>query len=68
MNWTLSLAIIAVVLINIGILTLIKKVERKNSTYETMFCRDVRAQLGMFVCKSDVEYMRKRVNRRKSKF
>lgn len=36
--------------------------------YDTMFCRDVRATLGMFAYASDVEDTRKKLNRRNSKF
>lgn len=36
--------------------------------YETMFCRDVRAQEGMFAYASDLEETRSRLNRKNSKF
>ena len=36
--------------------------------YNTMFCRDVRAQEGMFAYVSDLEETRKHLNRKNSKF
>ena len=36
--------------------------------YDTLFCRDVRANAGMFVYSSDLEEKRKYVNSKKSKF
>lgn len=36
--------------------------------YETMFCRDVRAQESMFAYASDLEETRSRLNRKNSKF
>lgn len=36
--------------------------------YDTMFCRNVRASLGMFAYKSDVEETRKWLNSSQSKF
>ena len=44
------------------------KAEDHNSTYETAFCRDVRAELGMFAYPSDVEKKRQKLNNKKSKF
>ena len=36
--------------------------------YETMFCRDVRAQEGMFAYKSELEETRQRLSKKNSKF
>ena len=44
------------------------KIEEQNSTYETVFCRDVRANLGMIVSSSEVEAKREKLNNKKSKF
>ena len=43
-------------------------VDARYCKYDTMFCRDVRASLGMFAYKSDVEATRKWLNFSQSKF
>jgi len=60
--------VIIVLLIHIGLLAFVKWAEKHIGVYDTIFCRDVRANLGMFVYKSDVERMRKELNNPKSKF
>lgn len=55
-------------LVNIGLLRFIKWTENNIGVYDTMFCRDVRAQLGMITYASDLEETRKRLNHPKSKF
>ncbi len=62
------LAVIIFVLVSLFLLQLAKKVEKKNCTYETVFCRDVRAELGMFAYPSQVEEKREQLNRKESKF
>lgn len=54
--------------ISIFLIQLAKKVEKQNSTYETAFCSDVRANLGMFAYPSQVESKREKLNGKKSKF
>ncbi len=54
--------------ISMFLIWLAKKVEKKNCGYETVFCRDVRAQLGMFDYPSQVEEKRVQLNRKESKF
>ena len=53
---------------SIFLIQLAKKVEKQNSTYETAFCRDVRANLGMFAYPSELEAKRENLNRKNSKF
>ena len=36
--------------------------------YDTLFCRDVRASMGMIAYASELEEKRKHINSRKSKF
>jgi len=64
--------IILAVLVFTGIsmfsIGLAKKVEKKNCTYETAFCHDVRAELGMFAYISKLEAKREKLNNKKSKF
>lgn len=64
----LILFMIYFLLVNIGLLCLIDWTEKHIGVYDTMFCRDVRASLGMFAYKSDVEEFRKKLNRPNSKF
>lgn len=56
------------VLSNAWLLYFIDYVDEHCCTYDTMFCRDVRATLGMFAYKSDVEKTRKWLNSSQSKF
>lgn len=62
------LAVIVFAGISLFLIQLAKKVEKQNSTYETCFCRDVRANLGMFAYPSQVESKREKLNRKDSKF
>lgn len=55
-------------LVNIGLLYYCKWTDNNVGVYDTMFCRDVRAQLGMFTYVSDLEETRERLNRPNSKF
>ena len=64
----LILCIIIYALISLGLIQLAKSVERKMHFYDTTFCRDVRANLGMFAYASGVEATRQRLNSKKSKF
>ena len=64
----LILCVIIFALISLGLIHLAKSTERKMHSYDTSFCRDVRANLGMFACASDVEATRQRLNSKKSKF
>lgn len=62
------LLVIIFVLVNIHLIWLYKVVEKRMCTYDTMFCRDVRAQLGMFAYKSKVEETRDGLSRADSNF
>lgn len=62
------LAVIIFALVSLFLLQLAKKVEKDNCTYETAFCRDVRAELGMFAYPSEVDAKREKLNRKNSKF
>ena len=64
----LILCVIIYALISLGLIQLAKSVERKMHSYDTTFCRDVRANLGMFAYSSNVEATRQRLNSKKSKF
>ena len=64
----LILFLIYWVLVNIGLLYYIRYVDTNYGTYETLFCRDVRASLGMFAYRSDLEETREYLNSSKSKF
>ena len=55
-------------LINWGLIDFIYYVDALYFRYDTMFCRDVRASLGMFAYKGDVEETRKWLNFSQSKF
>lgn len=54
--------------VSVFLVWLAKKAEKKNYTYETAFCRDVRAELGMFVYRSAIEEARERLIRKDTKF
>lgn len=64
----LILCVIIVLMIHIGLIAFAKWAEKHFCAYDPIFCQDVRANLGMFVYKSDVERMRKKLNNPKSKF
>lgn len=64
----LLLYAIVFAIINVGLICFAKHLEKTYCTYETMFCRDVRANLGMLAHASDVEVTRQRLNSKKSKF
>lgn len=56
------------ILINLGLIQFLKYVDARFCRYDTQFCRDVRASLGMFAYKSNVEDTRKMLNSSRSKF
>ena len=62
----LILGIVIYVAFNIWILHQLKTF--RPYEYDTTFCRDVRANLGMFAYASDVEATRQRLNSKKSRF
>ena len=64
----LILCIIIYALISLGFMLFAKSVVRRVHSYDTTFCRDVRANLGMIAYKSTVEESRARINSKKSKF
>lgn len=64
----LLLYAIVFAIINVGLICFAKHLERTYCTYETMFCRDVRAQMGLFSYRSKVEEKREQLNRPNSKF
>lgn len=56
------------ILVNLGLIQFLHYVDARYCRYDTMFCRNVRASLGMFAYKSDVEETRKWLNSSQSKF
>ena len=56
------------ILVNFGLIQFLHYVDARYCRYDTMCCRNVRASLGMFAYKSDVEETRKWLNSSKSKF
>ncbi len=62
------LLVIVFVAINVFFLRLINKHIENQNYYDTINCRDVRAELGMFAYPLAVEAKRKRLNNKKSKF
>ena len=56
------------ILVNLGLLQFIRYVDVRFCRYDTRFCRDVRASLGMFAYKSEVEATRKWLNSSHSRF
>ena len=62
----LLLGVVVFVVSHIWIL--IKLSEFRPYEYETMFCRDVRAQEGMFVYQSELEETRQKLSKKNSKF
>ncbi len=61
-------AIVVYTIISIGLIQYSKYIERNMFKYDTTFCRDVRANLGMITYASDIEKTRTRLNSNKSKF
>lgn len=61
-------AVLVFVSVNVFFLWMIRKTENQYSPYETAFCRDVRAGLGMFAYPSKVEVKRENLNRKNAKF
>ena len=64
----LILFLVVWILINIGLIYIAKEAEKEMCSYETAFCRDVRASLGMFAYPSKLEETRQKLNRANSKF
>lgn len=64
----LILFLVVWILINIGLIYIAKEAEKEMCSYETAFCRDVRASLGMFAYLSKLEETRQKLNRANSKF
>lgn len=62
------LVAIVYIIISLVFICLCKKFEKNCKTYDTNFCRDVRANLGMFAYPSDIEAAREKLNSKKSKF
>lgn len=61
-------AIVVYAIISIGLIQYAKYMERNMFKYDTTFCRDVRANLGMITYASDIEKARAKLNSKKSKF
>lgn len=61
-------AIVVYAIISIGLIQYAKYIESNMFKYDTTFCRDSRANLGMIAYASDVEATRQRLNSKKSKF
>ena len=51
-----------------GLIWACKMVEVRMCHYDTRFCRDIKAQLGMFAYMSKLEASRKCLNNNKTKF
>ena len=64
----MELSLIMIFLIHIGLLVFAKWAEKNIGVYDTRFCRDTRASLGLFAYRSKVEEKRKRLNRPDSRF
>lgn len=64
----ICLAVITFVCISVSFLWLANKVKKRGYTYETAFCRDVRAKLGMFAYTSQVEANREKLKMKNTKF
>ena len=62
------IAIVVYAIIGIGFIQYAKYMERNMFKYDTTFCRDVRANLGMIAYASDIEKTRAKLNSKKSKF
>ena len=61
-------AIVVYAIISVGLIQYAKYMERNMFKYDTTFCRDVRANLGMIAYASDIEKTRAKLNSNKSKF
>ena len=61
-------AIVVYTIISIGLIQYAKHIERNMFKYDTTFCRDVRANLGMITYASDIEKAKAKLNSNKSKF
>lgn len=61
-------AIVVYAIISIGLIQYAKYIESNMFKYDTTFCRDARANLGMIAYASDIEKARAKLNSNKSKF
>ena len=61
-------AIVVYAIISIGLIQYAKYMEKNMFKYDTTFCRDVRANLGMIAYASDMEKTRVRLNSKRSRF
>ena len=61
-------AIVVYAIISIGLIQYAKYIERNMFKYDTTFCRDVRANLGMIAYASDIEKTRAKLNSKRSRF
>lgn len=61
------LLVIIYVAINIFFLRLCK-IYKEKMIYDTIFCKDIRANLGMFAYKLELEEKRQKLNKKNSKF
>lgn len=61
-------AIVVYTIISVGLIQYAKYMERNMFKYDTTFCRDVRANLGMITYTSDIEKIRAKLNSKRSRF
>ena len=61
-------AIVVYTIISVGLIQYAKYIERNMFKYDTTFCRDSRANLGMITYASNIEKTRAKLNSNKSKF
>ena len=61
-------AIVVYTIISVGLIQYTKYMERNMFKYDTTFCRDVRANLGMIAYASDIEKTRAKLNSKRSRF
>jgi len=64
----MDLCLVMVFLVHIGLLAFAKWAKKNLWVYDTRNCRDVRASLGLFAYKSDVEEKKQTLKRSNSKF
>lgn len=64
----MDLCLVMVFLAHMGLLAFAKWAKKNLWVYDTINCRDVRASLGLFAYKSDVEEKRQELKRSNSKF
>ena len=64
----MDLCLVMVFLVHIGLIAFVKWVKNNIGVYDTRACRDMRASLGLFAYKSNVEEKRQALKRSNSKF